>query len=398
MPAELFSFKDIKAIKGFDPYSIGISLAFYGLKSLAGGVPGFKPGFVRETHGGRKVWSKYSDPITPDTTGVLFYAAVSEMIKDNGTQITEGAESSGHNFSEPPWIFKHHSDRVQGLNTSSVYQNTADTFGSFRDAVADLNDRIGDAVGWKICYRHLTPERPEDMAIRLMRQAPISFWKSIFTGKWMCHVYQSSPPSWTYHLDADGNATKWTFDDFADEPEIFQTSREECINEVHIMWGLFAPTGEFTRDTWVGPSGSDDGSGTRDQNTTAPENREALAAASKSDYKVKSSVVLECPDIDRQTVAIQMRNYIFDRFSNPRITIVFRTWNKAYGLEPCMTTKISNTLQDYRPCPKYSTSGSPVAWEDLDFFVVSCDRIATSAGDLYEVVLEEIIGESITHV
>jgi hypothetical protein len=230
------------------------------------------------------------------------------------------------------------------------------------------------------------------MIERLSQQCPIAIYRSQMDNKWRFVAYQQSPSSDKYFTHPDGTTYRWKYSEDMIDPTVSFTPVEDCINEVHILYSMYAPTGQFTKDCWVGPSGSDTGIGSRDQNAAAPNNREALAADSRDDYNVKGVLRLECDAVTQDSVARVLRDYYFDRYRRPRLVISFLVpGGRAETLESGMATIIDNELQDYIPCPWYpGPGGSGKAWADLIFFVREIEMVSDTTGVIRRVTLEEI--------
>jgi hypothetical protein len=78
---------------------------------------------------------------------------------------------------------------------------------------------------------------------------------------------------------------------------------------------------------------SDDGTGTRDQNAAAPEDRETDALLAAAKYGVINTVTLDCDCLRDDTTAVYARNHRVDYFYRQRPTIRFRTSLCAAHLE-----------------------------------------------------------------
>ena len=335
------------------------------------------------------VWFKPSD-VTPELNPQSpIYVGAGTVVRDDGSGTITGTASTTIN--QPAWIFRHFTQLVCG-EVSGNFTTGATTFGSTNDAKTDL-DTFSGSTGIAL-YRLTSPETPEDMAGRLGSQFPIAFYKSIIDGKWKMPVYPTgSPRTAQYFLDPNGTAYKWKVgDDFiADSAQISYTPVDEIINEVHIRYGLYLPTNTYRYDAWCGPTSSDDGTGTRDQNGAAPDNRETICINSKTYYGVKSAMAIDCDmNPNDNVLAKKLRNYIIDRFNRPRLLLKFTTLSRAIGLEPGMVCLVSNDLQDYIPLPWYPGPNARRNWEDMKFFCKTVSFDYTAGIFAHTVVLEEI--------
>lgn len=328
-----------------------------------------------------------------DLSGSGIFASSGIVCRDDGSATIAGITGSG-TMSEPLSAWCHFTCLVCG--ESSANFTTGSSFGSFSLARTDLHGLIGAAVWtmWNVIQKPMTPE---DFADLLSGQAPIAFHRSLYDNKWKAHVYQQTPDSDRYFLHPDGSTNyKWLVgEDFeADSVVVSFTPVEGVINEIHVKFCYASHAGIFTRDAFISPSRSDDGTGTRDQNTTSPNDRESDAADSKNDYGIKASRDIECPgyaEPDTYTQAYTYRNYVFDRYRRPRMVVKFTTGPRAIGLEPGMVTLIDNTLQDYIPCPWYPGPGGTARdWDDMKFFVRDLDFDYSDGNFRHTVTLEEI--------
>lgn len=199
-------------------------------------------------------------------------------------------------------------------------------------------------------------------------------------------------------MDRDGSTNyKWKYtEDMVDgSVRVGFTPIDECINEVHVRNAPFSPTNQYTKEAWVGPEGSDNSNGSRDESGAG--DREDQATGSRDDLHIKNSVTLDLPDLI-WPLAADYRTYFFDRFSRPRLTISFTTGQRGIGLEPGMATLIDNELQDYIPVPYYPGDGvgggTAKEWDDIIFFVRDVELVSGSGAGgapfLVNVTLEEI--------
>jgi len=336
-------------------------------------------------------WSKDDHWDTPTMYSPLsgIYCANGTTIRDDGSGTITGSASATIN--QPAWIFRHFTQLVCG-ETSGNFTTGATTFGSTNDAKTDLDSFSGSTA--LALYRIMEPETPDDMASRLGKQFPITFFKSQWDGKWKMPAYPTGTPRTAQKfLDPTSTAYKWQVgsDFLADSVSTSYTQVDECVNEVHVRYGLYLPTNTYRYDAWCGPSGSDDGTGTRDQNGAAPDNRETICANSKTYYGIKSTVTVDCDTNPSDNVlAKKLRNYIIDRFNRPRLMVKFTTLSRAIGLEPGMVTYIHNDLQDYVPLPWYPGPNARRNWDEMSFFCKSVAFDYTAGIFAHTVVLEEI--------
>jgi len=80
-------------------------------------------------------------------------------------------------------------------------------------------------------------------------------------------------------------------------------------------------------------SNSDNGGGTRDQNGSAPNNREDLAMLSVAKYGIVNEFQIDADWIRDNTQALNLRNFLFDRLLNRLYTIEFNTFLNAVHVE-----------------------------------------------------------------
>lgn len=312
--------------------------------------------------------------------GIYFSSGI--FIRDDGAGTITGSASATIN--DPATIFRHFLQLVCG-ESSGNFTTGASTFGSITQAKTDLDDLVTGS--WAGIYRLTDPETGDDMVGRLGAQAPIAFFKSIWDGQWKAPVYPTgSPASYRYFLDPAGNSYKWKASEDMVEKSIRVgfTPVDQVVNEVHVRFGLHAPTNTYRYDAWVGPSGSDDSAG----NTDAT--RVARAVDSRDDYNIKSALFLDCDFITSQDIGFVLRDYIFDRFRRPRLVVQFTTFQRAIGLETGMVTLIDDEMQDVCPLPWYPGVLSARSWDDMKFFVRDLSFDYSSGNFLHTVTLEEI--------
>lgn len=112
--------------------------------------------------------------------------------------------------------------------------------------------------------------------------------------------------------------------------------KENVVNEVFVNYYKHFATGKLQKATFITGTNSDNGDGTRDQNTTGPNDRESVAAASALRYNVldmPSRITVDSPFILNSATAVLLRNHIFDRRNNLRYICVFSTWLNAISVE-----------------------------------------------------------------
>jgi hypothetical protein len=321
------------------------------------------------------------------------YAQVGGIIRDDvaGT-LTTGYPTTL--IATPSLIFRHFGQIVSGEASGNFTSGTS-VFGSFSDLYDDLEDYDGLPHEWYVFSPVLSPISLSDLAAQFGAEAPCAIFKSASDGKWKGVIYPTGTlGTQQKFLDPAGNPYKWKVGDDFIESSVSAgfTDLDDCANEVHVSFGLFRPTGSYRFDSWVGPSGSDNGNGTRDQNAASPNNRETYAADSKTVYGIGGVLNISAPTITSYEQAFRLRNYLFDRLSRPRLLVSFTTGGRALGLEPGMVTYIHNDLQQYLPCPWYPGPrfGTSRSWDQLAFFVQDVSFEFTGGALLHTVNLEEI--------
>jgi len=351
---------------------------------------------------GRKVFGKIFEKRRPkvykyessrtlktNTAGTQFYHMAAEGILEDASSTYGGTASVGI---DTPFVIARYLLTEMGGVVSGDFTTGASTFGSFTQAITDLNAKVtGD---WQIHFGIYEPESMGSLLARLLQQAPINIWRSQWTNKWCATVYKQTPDTWDYFLDPYGNPYSISYDtDVIDDPEVTSTEAVDCLSEIHVKYRLFAPTNSLTRDTWIGPSGSDDGLGTRDQNTTAPNNRETLLSDSQTQLNVKTIYTIECDSHYLTTTSTAFRNYLADRYYRPRITLALTVWARFAGIEPGQILKISDDWLDrIGPPPKYPYGTTAKKWSDLNFFVSAAPIIRNKSGQpVIDLLLEEVI-------
>jgi hypothetical protein len=212
----------------------------------------------------------------------------------------------------------------------------------------------------------------------------------MYDSKFKAVVYKTSPASDNYFKDPYSNNYQWSYNEdmIKDSIKVSHTPLENCFNEVRVEFDYYAPTGQYKRMAFVGPTNSDDGNGTRDE--SIPGDRESKSLRVRDELDVTNVLTVRCDQIVQWEQAKQLRNYLFDRYHRPRLIVEFDTWSRACGIEPNMSTLISNDLTDYLPCPKYPDYTSAINWDDLIFFVNHVSMRHTPQGDIWHLVLEEM--------
>lgn len=342
--------------------------------------------------GRRVLWGRgpeKSAPLQlPDYSGLRLYSLFEESILDDGGGTYTG--TAGDDIVYPSSIQRYLKQKLGSVTTGDITTG-ASTFGSYSQAKTDLDAKVSGE--WEIILRHVDPDTISADEARISQQAPIAFWRSQWDGKFKAQVYKKTPNSWDYFLDPFGAAYSWSYreDVVAGSAIVGLTRPQDCVKEVHVRYSLYAPSGTFRGECYVGPTGSDNGSGTRDQNAAAPENREAMGAQADTNWKINGVMSVDCDMIYRAEQAVALRNFLFDRNSSPRIRVIFDSPHRPAGLEPNMVTKISDDWYDYRPPPKYPSGTSAKKWRDLLFFVAEPIRWRlTPQGVVYSIELEEL--------
>ena len=327
------------------------------------------------------------------TDGALIYAQSAGAMVDNGSGTYTG--SAGASINWPSAIWHHYADQYSILG-SSDFTTASTTFGSFTEARTSLNAKVsGD---WDVIVSIVERTTPSQLIDRLEGIAPIKIYRSMLDGKYKCVVYKQTPDTYDYFLDPFGSNYSWKYsEDMAESPKPIAdlSPLDGVVNEVHVRYGGFAPDGSLTKDAYVSPDGSDDGSGTRDQNGAlgAANDREARAVRSAYFYGggvtngFRQSVTVEAPEIYTDEVAVALRNYIFDRRWRRRVTLDFLTGPRAADFYQGMATLVDNELQDYVPCPYNPLDGgSAKRWGDLKFYGNARRRAGVSGRYLMRLV------------
>jgi hypothetical protein len=343
---------------------------------------------------GNGAWTKIAkvDRVSVNPTGYSFYAQHSNSLRDDGSGTCTGTASA---FIKNPVTFAKLLLTQFGGLSAGDFETGAGVFGNFLQAASDLDALVtGD---WEIKYLHLQPGNVSAAIDRLMAQAPLAIWQSSRTGKWMAEVFSRTPSARQKYKDAAGNVYKWHYlKDMLPYGEVVidWTPPDDIVNEVHVHYGMSAINGQYTGDCWVGPDGSDDGLGTRDQTGAigTSTDREVRATDSRDEWDVYNPVHVWADQIYRPEQAKVLRNFIFDSFSRPRMTVQFNTWNLAAGIEPNMVTYLDNVMNDDLPVPRYpGHGGAQKGWDEFHFLVVDCQRIEIGKASGYQMSLEEIL-------
>ena len=317
----------------------------------------------------------------------FFFTADFAQVDDNSGDITGSADGG---ITSPPLIFKHFIWKMCSNGTYSSSNFRSSGFGSFATCVTDLATIATDTM----CMRILEPMTPDELISRISSQTPLHIGRSMYDSKWYAVAYQQSPSSDKYFLDVDGSTNykwKYTEDIIEGSVQVGFTPLDDCVNEVHVRAAPFSPTGQYTQEAWIGPSGSSDGDGGDFAS------RESVAAGSRDDLHIKGTISVDLPDLIWPQNAAYCQ-YLFDRYNRPRMTVSFTTGLRGIGLEPGMATLIDNEMQDYIPIPYYPGDGvgggTAKEWDDVKFFVRDVSLVSGSGAGgapfLVNVTLEEI--------
>lgn len=341
-------------------------------------------------------WSKIGDvaatnSINPDS--YQFYAHHKNSLRDDGTGNYAGVNA----YIKNPVTFGKMLLGEFGGIAAADFTTGAGVFGSFDQAASDLDGLV--AGDWEIIYRHLEQGTIGSALQRMMGQSPLSFWQSQRTGKWMAEVFNRTISARQKFKDAAGNVYQWKY--LSDllpygDPVFTFSPTDEVVNEVHVHYAMSAYTGQYTRDCWVGPDGSDNGTGTRDQTDAigGTNDREARSSDSRSDWHVYNPHHVYADQIYRPAEAVILRNHLFDMAYRPRMLAALPTWNMAAGLEPNMVTYIENSqdlLDDYG-VPRYpGHGGSQIGWDSIKWLVTDFPRVSENGRTRYVLNLEEIL-------
>lgn len=333
-----------------------------------------------------RLWSRGPGvgPGRPDMSGELIYVMGDQNQLDDGSGTFTG--SAGSSIAWPTSIWHHLGVKLAGLSTSD-FEVGSSTFGSFVEARTSLNLKVtGD---WDCLLAITDKVRPMQVAERLMSVFPLAIYRSMLDSKFKAVVYKLSPDSFDYFKAPNGSSHVWMPGE-TDEPRAGLSPYDAVVNEVHVRYGHYAPTGELTKETYVSPDGSDDGNGTRDQTgaITASNDREARAVRSKAIWGQRS-ITVDIPEVYTDEIAVVVRNWLFDMYWRRKVVLTFVTGQRAIQFEPLMATLVSSTLQDRCPIP-YSPldGGAAKSWGDLKFY----GRAARQPGlvDRYRMTLVEI--------
>lgn len=320
-----------------------------------------------------------------DFSGSRYYASFNESILDDNTY----TGTAGEDVVFPPAIAHYLLVEIGFGSVTSYITTGASTFGSFANANTDINGLVGG--DWEIIARYTTEPTTIREAIRGMEaQAPFTTWRSTLDNKMKCEVYKETPDSHDRFTDFTGAAYSWSYKEDMIEGSVRVTMSplEEIINEVHVKHALYAPSGEYTRDAWVGPSGSDNGSGTADENGAG--DRKDQASESVTQFGIKRAITVSADQIYLPAVAVALRNKMFDRFHRPRILVTFDTWGRATTMDLNMVTSLANDLTDFCQVPKYPYGGAAVEWNDIEFYVRLKSLFNDNGRIRHRVTLEEI--------
>jgi hypothetical protein len=147
-------------------------------------------------------------------------------------------------------------------------------------------------------------------------------------------------------------------------------------NQVTVNFDYDIRTKTFAESVFITDTDSRGWTGSayaRDQNTTAPDDRESQSADSVAAHGAKEYVVnmRECRD---GATATEVRERIFDWLVEPLVLLEFNTWLNASDLERGQIIQTDDSLDSYQLYPKQGGGGS---WSGKNFQVYRIARRAT---------------------
>ena len=145
-------------------------------------------------------------------------------------------------------------------------------------------------------------------------------------------------------------------------------------NIIRVNYDYDIRTKSYAEEVFITATDSRGSAGTRDQNTTAPDDRESQSSDSVTAFGEKEYIhnMRYCSDA---ATAADVRERLFDLLVRPRVVIQFRTHVNAADLERGQRIEMDAELDDLIAYPGIGSNGS---WSGKVFFVVRATRLAAS--------------------
>ncbi len=296
------------------------------------------------------------EELYPATTDVYFSLRGQ---KDEDPAVWTGTASS---LITNPVDISHHLlvKRGKGLATTdfNITSGGSLTMGSFVQARTDLNAKSADAT-YKLSVFLAEPINVWDAVAEIQRHCPgLAIYRSAVDNKFQAIVFEGTPGSEKTYTPA----FSWADHIAHDQPfKLQESDSADICTRVYVHYHWFAPEGKCLRTAFITPTDSDDGEGTED-NT-----RETAAGTSETNYGTKNVFDASFPWIIDKDTAVAQRDFLFDRFSAPKLAVEFSTFLNAADLRLGHVISFDADVDTHMPYIKY---GDTATWAAKKFQVI----------------------------
>ena len=250
--------------------------------------------------------------------------------------------------------------RGNGLATTDFNTTSGGglTMGSFVQARTDLNAKSADAA-YKLSVFLTEPINVWDAVAEIQRHCPgLAIYRSAVDNKFQAIVFEGTPGSEKTYTPA----FSWADHIAHDQPFGLQESNSaDVCTRVYVHYHWFAPEGKCLRTAFITPTDSDDGEGNED-NT-----RETAAGTSETDYGTKNVFEADYPWIIDKDTAVAQRDFLFDRYSTPKLAVEFSAFLNAADLRLGHVITFNADVDTHMPYIKY---GDTATWAAKKFQVI----------------------------
>jgi len=131
-----------------------------------------------------------------------------------------------------------------------------------------------------------------------------------------------------------------------DEVMTVSSIASNTLTVVRNAKGSTAATHDDNTQIFILVTNSDDGTGTRDQNTSDPDDREDEAIQSLFKFRQLREMTLDADLISDDTTAVLLRNYLFDYYSVPHFIVEFDAYLNVSNLKISDIVEFDDSVMD----------------------------------------------------
>jgi hypothetical protein len=285
----------------------------------------------------------------------------SSGVPDDGSGTYTG--SAGAVIEHPAGVGHYILKDIAGF-ASSDFVTAASTFGSFTDIRTSL-------ANYK-AMMHMAEDRSvAEYVADIGAQFLIWFYRSTtqvgapwMAVPWLATAtanYRSAADVFRFSATGPNRIIKGSFN-------VTTRPMSSVATEVRVKFNQDPSTKTYADEVYITGSDSYGWNGTaqaRDQNTTAPDNRETLSAARSTAYGTRS-FTHSMPYCSDPYTATHVRNRLFDLISFPRVVVRFGTYVNAADLERGQIIEFDSSCDDIVRYPGVDSDGS---WANKKFQV-----------------------------